>query len=110
VTQTKMCLDTLLVVTKYAALQGGDGRSREATNKAFEGALERRGIEQIDIFYYHYDDENVSSDNQSAIANDLIAERKIKHLALSNYTPARLRGFFDKSAGTPARPVALQPH
>lgn len=102
--------DKLIVATKSGELQGVEGRSREATYKAVEGSLERLGIDQIDIFYYHYDDENVSIDNQIAIANDLIAERKIKHLALSNYTPARLREFFEKSAGTPARPVALQPH
>ncbi|ALC04616.1 oxidoreductase [Corynebacterium deserti GIMN1.010] len=102
--------DKLIIATKSGALEAVAGRSREATFQAVEGSLERLGVESIDIFYYHYDDEAVSIDEQVAIANDLIAEGKIKHLALSNYTPQRLAEFFEKSEGTPAQPVALQPH
>lgn len=102
--------DKLIIATKSGALKGVEGRSREATFKAVEGSLERLGVDAIDIFYYHYDDEAVSIDEQVAIAQDLISEGKIKHLALSNYAPDRLEEFFEKSAGTPAQPVALQPH
>lgn len=102
--------DKLIIATKSGALEPVAGRSREATFKAVEGSLERLGVESIDIFYYHYDDEAVSIDEQVAIANDLIAQGKIKHLALSNYSAERLAEFFEKSVGTPAQPVALQPH
>lgn len=102
--------DKLIIATKSGALDGVDGRSRKATFDAVNGSLERLGVESIDIFYYHYDDEEVSIDEQVEIANDLIAQGKIKHLALSNYTPERLVEFFEKSEGTPARPVALQPN
>lgn len=102
--------DKLVVATKSGGLDGVGGRSRAATTKAIEGSLGRLGVEAIDIFYYHFDDEKVSIDEQVEIAKELIAEGKIKHLALSNYSPERLAEFFDKSAGTPACPVAVQPH
>lgn len=102
--------DKLIIATKSGALEAVAGRSREATFRAVEGSLERLGVESIDIFYYHYDDETVSIEEQIIIAQDLIAQGKIKHLALSNYTPERLAEFFEKSAGTSAQPVALQPH
>lgn len=102
--------DNLIIATKSGGLNGVNGRSRKATFDAVEGSLERLGVEAIDIFYYHFDDEDVSIDEQVEIANDLIAQGKIKHLALSNYTPERLRAFFAKSEGMPAQPIALQPH
>ena len=102
--------NNLIIATKSGALNGVDGRSRKATFDAVEGSLERLGVEAIDIFYYHYDDEAESIDEQVEIANDLIAQGKIKHLSLSNYTPERLSEFCAKSEGMPAQPVALQPH
>ena len=102
--------ENLIIATKSGALDGVAGRSRTATFDAVNGSLERLGVDSIDIFYYHYDDEEVSIEEQIEIANDLIRQGKIKHLALSNYTPERLAEFFEKSQGTPARPVALQPH
>lgn len=101
--------DKLIIATKSGGLEPHDGRSRESTFAAVDASLGRLGIETIDIFYYHYDDESVSIDDQIAIAAELIESGKIKHLALSNYSPERLREFFEKSDGTVARPVAIQP-
>src|SRR5699024_10358494 len=55
--------DKLVATTKSRELQGVDGRAREATSKSVEGSLQLLDIDQIDTFYYHYDDENVSIDN-----------------------------------------------
>ncbi|RSZ61694.1 aldo/keto reductase [Corynebacterium hylobatis] len=99
----------LIIATKSGGLEPHTGRSREATNAAVDASLERLGLETIDIFYHHYDDETVSIEEQITIAEELIKAGKIKHLALSNYSPERLREFFEKSADSPARPVAVQP-
>lgn len=101
--------DELIIATKSGALDPHTGRSREATFAAVDASLQRLGVEAIDIFYYHYDDETVSIEDQIAIAEELISSGRIKHLALSNYSPARLREFFFKSADSAARPVAIQP-
>lgn len=101
--------DGLIIATKSGGLEPHTGRSREATFAAVDASLKRLGIDVIDIFYYHYDDETVSIENQIAIAEELIAAGRIRHLALSNYSPARLREFFFRSADSTARPVAIQP-
>jgi aryl-alcohol dehydrogenase-like predicted oxidoreductase len=99
----------LIIATKSGALEPHTGRNREATNAAVDASLERLGLETIDIFYHHHDDETVSIEEQIMIAEELIEAGKIRHLALSNYSPERLREFFGKSADSPARPVAVQP-
>ena len=99
----------LIIATKSGGLEPYRGRSREATFGAVDASLARLGLETIDIFYHHYDDESVSVEEQVAIANELIAAGKIRYLALSNYTPLRLREFLVAAEGTPARPVAIQP-
>lgn len=99
----------LIIATKSGGLEPHTGRSREATHAAVDASLERLGLETIDIFYHHYDDEDVSIEEQITIAEELIKAGKIKHLALSNYSPERLREFFEQSADSPAHPVAIQP-
>lgn len=100
----------VIVATKSGGLDDVKGRSREATVSAVEGSLQRLGTETIDLFYYHHDDESVSIDEQVDIAVDLVREGKIRYLGLSNYSPNRMREFFQKSRGTSAHPVAVQPH
>lgn len=100
---------TLIIATKSGALEPNKGRSRAATFAAVDASRVRLGVETIDIFYYHYDDDAVSIEEQIDIATDLIAAGKIKHLALSNYSAEHLREFFNKAAGTVAAPVAIQP-
>ncbi|PFG28878.1 predicted oxidoreductase [Corynebacterium renale] len=100
----------VIVATKSGGLEGVKGRSRKATTEAVEGSLKRLQMESIDLFYYHHDDESVSIDEQVSIAIDLINEGKIRYLGLSNYSPERMREFFQKSRGTKAQPVAIQPH
>lgn len=101
--------DDLIIATKSGALEPHTGRSRDATFAAVDASRARLGVETIDIFYYHYDDETISIEDQIATAEELIAAGKIKHLALSNYSPERLREFFEKSADSTARPIAVQP-
>ncbi|GAB3593549.1 L-glyceraldehyde 3-phosphate reductase [Corynebacterium faecale] len=101
--------DDLIIATKSGALEPHTGRSRDATFAAVDASRARLGVETIDIFYYHHDDETISIEDQIATAEELIAAGKIKHLALSNYSPERLREFFEKSADSTARPVAVQP-
>lgn len=101
--------DNLIIATKSGALEPHTGRSRDATFAAVDASLARLGVETIDIFYYHYDDETVSIEDQITTAEELIAAGKIKHLALSNYSPERLREFFEKTTGSTASPVAIQP-
>ncbi|AGF72289.1 aldo/keto reductase [Corynebacterium halotolerans] len=101
--------DKLIVATKSGGHPSSEGRSREATYRAVDDSLRRLGLETIDIFYYHYDDENIPLAEQAATAESLIRDGRIRHLALSNYRPERMREFFEITQGSAAFPVAVQP-
>lgn len=101
--------EKVVIATKSGGLPGVDGRGRESTVQAVEGSLKRLKQETLDIFYYHYDDEDVSIQEQVDVAAELIDAGKIRHLALSNYSPERMREFFEAAQGTKAMPVAIQP-
>ncbi len=101
--------DRMIVATKSGGHPSSQGRSREATYRAVEDSLRRLGLETIDLFYYHHDDEAVDIQEQIAVAESLIGDGKIRHLALSNYSPGRLRAFLESAQGSPAMPVAIQP-
>ena len=101
--------DKVVIATKSGGRPGVDGRSRESTVTAVDGSLERLGLDTIDVFYYHYDDENVSIREQVDVATELIEAGKIRHLALSNYSLGRMREFLETARDTKAAPVAIQP-
>lgn len=99
----------VIIATKSGGLPGVDGRGRKNTVQAVEDSLKRLQQETLDVFYYHYDDEDVSIQEQVDVAAELIDAGKIRHLALSNYSPERMREFFETAQGTKAMPVAIQP-
>ncbi|QGU08153.1 L-glyceraldehyde 3-phosphate reductase [Corynebacterium occultum] len=101
--------DKVIIATKGGALEPNQGLERVAVFAAVDASRERLGLETIDIYYYHHDDENISIPEQVATAHQLIESGRIRHLALSNHSPERAREFFEASQGTPAQPVALQP-
>lgn len=101
--------DRVIIATKGGGLEPHAGLARDTVFAAVDASLARLGVEKIDLYYYHYDDEGVSVADQVATANELIEAGKISHLALSNHSPERTREFFEAARGTAALPVALQP-
>lgn len=101
--------DQVILATKGGALEPHQGLSSQAVFAAVDASLARLGVETIDLYYFHYDDENTTIADQVAVAVELIESGRIRHLALSNHSPARAREFFEVAQGTPALPVALQP-
>lgn len=99
----------VIIATKGGGLDPHAGLARDTVFAAVDASLERLGVDQIDLYYFHYDDENVAIADQVATANELIEAGKINHLALSNHSPERTREFFEAARGTAALPVALQP-
>lgn len=77
---------------------------------ALDESLQRLQTDYIDLYYAHYDDENVAIIDQVKHAHSLVASGKVKHIALSNFEPARMREWFEtaKAEGL-TLPVAIQP-
>ncbi|TRV80358.1 aldo/keto reductase [Streptomyces sp. 130] len=101
----------VVVATKVGALPGYKGLSASTIKSAAEESLRRLGTDHIDLYYTHYDDETVPVEEIISALDELVKEGKVREIAASNISPARLRASleFSEREGL-ARYVALQPH
>ncbi|MCC3765090.1 aldo/keto reductase [Glycomyces sp. TRM65418] len=99
-----------LVATKVSQHPGFKGLSAANVKAAAEASLKRLGVEAIDLYYAHFDDEDTPLEETVAAFDALVTEGKIRHIGISNYRPERVREWLDIAERTDAaRPVALQP-
>jgi aryl-alcohol dehydrogenase-like predicted oxidoreductase len=101
----------VIVATKVGQMPGFKGLSGKNIRAAVEGSLKRLGVERIDLYYAHRDDPETPLAETLGAFGGLVREGKVKHVAASNYSAARLREALDTSRrnGLPSY-VALQPH
>jgi aryl-alcohol dehydrogenase-like predicted oxidoreductase len=104
--------EELVIATKVGSSEELPGLSREAIRRGVEGSLERLGVERIDLYYAHRDDEQTPLEETLAALAELIAEGRVRHVAASNYSAARLTEALRLGAERAdlASYVALQPH
>ena len=102
--------DDVIIATKVGGLPTRPGLSADNVEAALEESLQRLQTDYVDIYYAHYDDENVAIVDQVKHAHSLVESGKVKHLALSNFEPTRMREWFEtaKAQGL-TLPVAIQP-
>jgi aryl-alcohol dehydrogenase-like predicted oxidoreductase len=102
--------DNVIIATKVGGLPTRPGLSAENVETALDESLQRLQTDFVDLYYAHYDDENVAVIDQVKHAHSLVASGRVKHLALSNFEPARMREWFEtaKAEGL-TLPVAIQP-
>lgn len=102
--------DDVIIATKVGGLPTRPGLSADNVEAALEESLQRLQTDYVDIYYAHYDDENVAIADQVKHAHSLVESGKVKHLALSNFEPARMREWFETAeAQGLTLPVAIQP-
>ncbi|WP_405937901.1 aldo/keto reductase [Streptomyces sp. NBC_00726] len=101
----------VVVATKAGALPGYKGLSAPTIKSAAEESLRRLGTDHIDLYYTHFDDETVPVEEIITALDALVKEGKVREIAASNISAARLRASleFSEREGL-ARYVALQPH
>lgn len=102
----------LVIATKVGMSEELPGLSRETIRRGVEGSLERLGVERIDLYYAHRDDEQTPLQETLAAFAELIEEGRVRHVAASNYSAARLAEALRLGAERAdlASYVALQPH
>lgn len=99
-----------LVSTKVSQHPEFKGLSAANVKAAAEASLKRLGVEAIDLYYAHFDDEDTPLEETVAAFDALVTEGKVRHIGISNYRPERVREWLDITERTgAARPVALQP-
>lgn len=89
--------DKVLIATKVGMLDG-EGGSKLAPARiaaAAEASLQRLGVETIDLYFAHQDDEDVPQEDVLAAFASLIEAGKIRTLGASNFHAARLKSALD---------------
>jgi aryl-alcohol dehydrogenase-like predicted oxidoreductase len=81
----------MVIATKVSKMDTRPGLSAKNIFAACEESLNRLQTDYIDLYYSHSDDETVSLEETLGAYAQLVAEGKVRYIAASNFTPARLR-------------------
>jgi aryl-alcohol dehydrogenase-like predicted oxidoreductase len=82
---------SMVIATKVSKMDTRPGLSAKNIFSACEESLNRLQTDYIDLYYSHADDETVSLEETLGAYAQLIAQGKVRYIAASNFTPARLR-------------------
>ena len=101
--------EDVLIATKVGMLpiDGDKGLSPDHIAKAVEGSLQRLGVDQIDLYYAHRDDEGQRQEAVADAFDRLVQQGKVRVLGASNFDRARLASGLRAQAGK-ARYACLQ--
>ncbi|SFK32347.1 Predicted oxidoreductase [Sphingomonas sp. NFR04] len=92
--------DQVLIATKVGMLpgEGGEKLAPARIAAAAEASLQRLGIETIDLYFAHQDDESVPQEDYLAAFGALIDAGKVRALGASNFHAMRLKSALDIAA------------
>ncbi|CAN5518575.1 aldo/keto reductase [soil metagenome] len=100
----------VIVATKVGMLATVKGTSRSSVRTGVEDSLRRLQTDYIDLYYAHLDDEETPLEETVTSLAELVTEGKVRYIAASNYSAARLQEALDISERLGiAKFVALQP-
>ncbi|MGY1651950.1 aldo/keto reductase [Geodermatophilus sp. SYSU D01119] len=103
--------DRVVVATKASPGQKEHPLSAREVKAAAERSLRNLRTDRIDLYYAHYDDGTTPLEETLTAFDELVHEGKVRHVAASNYSPARLTEALETSERLGlTRYVALQPH
>ena len=99
--------DKIVIATKAGYT---NGLAPDTIGPACEGSLQRLGVETIDLYYQHKDDESVPLAESLGAYDRLVRDGKVRAIGLSNFGPERV-GEAMEAASTNGltAPSALQP-
>ncbi|MCP3733104.1 aldo/keto reductase [Sphingomonas sp. MG17] len=85
------------IATKVGMLsgEGGEKLAPARIAAACDASLKRLGVDTIDLYYAHQDDEGVPQEDVLAAFGKLIDAGKVRHIAASNFSAARLKSALD---------------
>lgn len=99
------------VATKVSTHPEFRGLAAANIRKAAEASLARLGVDAIDLYYAHFDDESVPLEETVGAFGQLVTDGLVRNVAVSNYSADRIREWIDIAQRTGAAlPVAVQPH
>ena len=103
--------DRVVVATKASPMEKEQPLSAVEIRSACETSLRNLQTDRIDLYYAHDDDETTPLEETLTAFDELVRAGKVRYIAASNYSPARLAEALDTSERLGvARYVALQTH
>jgi aryl-alcohol dehydrogenase-like predicted oxidoreductase len=103
--------DRMVVATKASPKQKEHPLSAGEIRAACERSLRNLQTDVIDLYYAHYDDPTTPLEETLTAFDELVTSGKVRHVAASNYTAARLTEALETSERLGVtRYVALQGH
>jgi aryl-alcohol dehydrogenase-like predicted oxidoreductase len=101
----------MVIATKVGMSPELPGLSPETIYRGVQSSLERLGVEHIDLYYAHQDDQETSMEDTLGAFAELVEDGLVSHVGASNYGARRLTEALrvGEREGL-ARYVALQPH
>ncbi|WP_265571345.1 aldo/keto reductase [Sphingomicrobium nitratireducens] len=99
--------EEMVIATKVGFMAG---LQPDTIREGCDKSLERLGIETIDLYYMHKDDESVPLDESLGVYDELVKAGRIRAIGLSNFTAPRIAEAMEVADRCGyARPQALQP-
>src|SRR5471030_2459124 len=89
--------DRVVIATKFGNVRGENGErlgirgDAAYVRQACEASLARLGVDHIDLYYQHRVDKTVSIEETVGALKELVEEGKVRHIGLSEASPATLR-------------------
>lgn len=103
--------DEVVIATKVSTNPSFTGLAADNVRAAADASLQRLGIDEIDVYYAHFDDPETPLEETVAAFSGLVDAGKIRTIAVSNYTAERIQEWFRIARESGFHlPVALQPH
>ncbi|MFT8358044.1 aldo/keto reductase [Bifidobacterium aquikefiri] len=103
--------DKVLIATKVSQHPQYSGLSASNIEAAANESLLRLGIDTIDLYYAHFDDEKTPLEETVAAFDKLVKEGKVRNIGISNYSAERIEEWFRIARDNDLTlPVALEPH
>jgi aryl-alcohol dehydrogenase-like predicted oxidoreductase len=101
----------VVVATKVSQLAPNKGLSATSIRNGCEASLRRLGVDTIDLYWAHVDNEETPVEETVRAFDELVRAGKVRYVAASNMSPERLSASLEFAAREDlARYVALQPH
>lgn len=103
--------DRMVIATKVGSLPSRPGLGGENIKAACEDSLRRLRTDHIDLYYAHRDDPDTAQEETLDAFDALVREGKVRAVAASNFSAARLREALEISDRDGlTRYTAIQPH
>lgn len=103
--------DRVVIASKVAKHPDFRGLAPANILAAAEASLQRLGVDTIDLYYAHEDDEATPVEEYAAAFSSLVDAGKIRAIGISNFTAERVDEWMRVAAEHNLHaPVAMQPH